>query len=295
VAPKPTWRTSSFLVYAGGAVVLVAALAALVYLSSSYGDAAYAGWAALVVAVLTAVANVLEGRDRWLAAGVFGTVSVVAWGVFLGAVWTWLGWLAGTPVPSAAASSSPFAGFSLARLALELLVLAAAVVAQRRYRFPLPAAISSVVGWFFVTDLLSGGGDWSATVTLVVGLVYLAAGSEEPAAFWRQALAGVLIGGSVLYWWHTSDWQWALVAVLSLGYVEIARRMGRSSWAVLAALGLLAVATHFTLDWTRSGIPFVPGASPTGPPRFWVPPVVYACTGFLLVGLGLRAGRRGAA
>ena len=44
---KPVWTTSSFLLYAGGLTVLGAAVAALGYLSGQYGNAAYAGWAAL--------------------------------------------------------------------------------------------------------------------------------------------------------------------------------------------------------------------------------------------------------
>ena len=42
---KPVWTSSSLLVYAGGLTVLGAALGALGYLSSRYGDAAYAAWA----------------------------------------------------------------------------------------------------------------------------------------------------------------------------------------------------------------------------------------------------------
>ncbi len=293
---KPTWRTSSFLLYAGGFTVLLSAFGALAYLSSSYGDAAYAGWAALVLVVLNGIAHAFDRRKRWIAAGVFAFVSVIAWGVFLGALWTWFGWLSAAPTPStvaASSSSSPFAGFSVARLSLELLVLIAAVATRRRFRFPLLVSIYAVVGWFFVTDLVSGGGTWSAVVTLLVGLVYLAAGgaSDEPGAFWLHLVAGALIGGSVLYWWHSSDWQWALIAVLSLGYVEIARRSRRSSWAVLAAVGLLLASAHFAAEWTGGSIiPF--GGSSSSAPKLWVPSVVFAFTGFLLVTLGLRAGRR---
>ena len=40
VVPKPRWTTASYLIYAGGLTVLGAALGALAYLSSQYGDAA---------------------------------------------------------------------------------------------------------------------------------------------------------------------------------------------------------------------------------------------------------------
>jgi hypothetical protein len=294
---KPVWRTSSFLLYAGGLTVLLSALGALAYLAGRYGDAAYAGWAALVVVVLHAIARGFDRRGRWIAAGVFAFASVVAWAVFLGALWTWFGWLGGSPTPArvaASTSGSPFAGFSVARLSLELLVLIAARATRSRFHFPLLAAISAVVGWLFVTDLVSGGGDWSAVVTLLVGVAFFAAGaaSDEPGAFWRQLVAGALIGGSALYWWHSTDWQWALIAVLALVYVELARRTRRSSWAVLAALGLLLAAGHFAVEWTRVGLPLVGSSAASAPPRLWVPPLVFAFAGFLLVALGLRSGRR---
>ena len=273
-------------------------LGALSSLSAQYGDAAYAGWAALVVAVLNGIADRLRRRERPLAAGVFAFVSVLAWALFLGALWTWFGWLQSSPSPASvsSASSSPFHGFSVARLSLELLVLIAAAGSRRRFEFPFIAAISTVVGWLFVTDLVSGGGEWSVVVTLLVGLFYFAAGSarDDPSAFWLELVGGVLIGGSLLYWWHTSDWQWALVAVAALVYVGLARRTGRSSWAVLATIGLLAAATHFTIGWTRVGVPFLGGGA-AAPPRLWVPPVVFAFVGFLLVSLGLRTGRGEAA
>ena len=56
VVPKPRWTTASYLIYAGGLTVLGAALGALAYLSSQYGDAAYAGWALLVLVVLYGLA-----------------------------------------------------------------------------------------------------------------------------------------------------------------------------------------------------------------------------------------------
>lgn len=285
-AGKPVWTTSSFLVYAGGLTVLGAALGALAYLSGRYGDAAYAGWAALVLVVLYAVANAFRRRGRWIAAGVFAFVSVIAWAAFLAALWAWFGWLS-----ARGTSGSPFRGFSVARLSLELLVLLAALDDRRRFRFPLLTLVTSVVTWLFVTDLVSGGGNWSAVVTLLVGLALaVRGGGDEPSAFWRGLVAGGLVGGSILYWWHTTDWQWALVAVLALGYVAIARASGRSSWAVLAAGGLLAAATHFAVDWTRSG--FAPFADESGgAPRLWVPSVVFAFAGFLLVALGLLAAR----
>ena len=121
---KPVWTASSFLLYAGGLVVLGSAIAALGYLSSQYGDAAYAGWSVLVFLALNGLAYGFRLAGRWIAAGIFAFASVFAWGFFVGALWSWFGWLH---------SSTSFSDFSLGRLSLELLVLAAALDARRRF------------------------------------------------------------------------------------------------------------------------------------------------------------------
>jgi hypothetical protein len=287
VPQKPRWSTSSYLLYAGGLAVLGAALGALAYLSGRYGNAAYAGWAALVLVVLYAIAHGFKRQNRWIAAGIFAFASVIAWAAFVGALWAWFGWLKGSAV-----SGSPFAGFSVARLSFELLVLAAALDGLRRFRFPFIAAISVFVGWIFITDLVSGGGNWSAVVTLLVGLAYFAAGSisDKPSAFWLQLAAGALIGGSLLYWWHSGETSWSLISVASLVYVAIGDRTHQASWAVFGTLGFFAAATHFSAEWANQKISLSPNVASTF--RGWVPSLVFAFVGFLLVALGLYSRRR---
>jgi hypothetical protein len=277
---KPTWTSSSFLLYAGGLTVLGAALAALGYLSGQYGNAAYAGWSALILVVLYAIAKSFKRRDRWIAAGVFAFASVIAWAAFIAALWTWFGWLHGT--------SSSFAGFSVARLSLLLLVLVAAWDDRRRFNFPFISAITVVVWWLFVTDLVSNGGNWTFIVTLLVGLSYLMAGSasDKPTAFWLHLAAGALIGGSLLHWWHSTDTDWALISAAALVYVFLAYATKRSSWAVLGALGFLGATLHYLFGQ----------GSTTGPLGFsvpsisgWSPSVAFAGLGFWLVLLGLAS------
>lgn len=281
-ARKPVWTTSSFLLYAGGLTVLGAAVAALSYLSGQYGAAAYAAWALLIFGLLSAKAEAFRRIDRWLAGGLFAFAAVIAWALFLAALWTWFGWLSG--------SFSSFRSFSFGRLVLELLVLAAALSAMHRFEFPFIASIAVFVGWFFVLDLLSSGGNWSAWVTLFVGLVYFAAGSasDSPSSFWLHLAAGLLIGGSLLYWWHSSTFDWILVALVSLIYIGVARGSKRSSWAVLGAFGLLAVTTHFSDKWSHNHV--TPSPEAINAFNGWVPPVVFAVLGGVLVALGL--GRR---
>jgi hypothetical protein len=275
-AGKPIWTTSSFLLYTGGLTVLGAGLGALGYLSSSYGNGAMAGWALLVLVVLYALAHAFKRRDRPVAAGVFAFVSVIAWGAFLGLTWRWFGWLK---------PSSSLEDFSVARLALELLILIAARDDRRRFRFPLITLISALVGWLFVIDLITSGGSWTAVVTLFLGLVYLLVGSvsDQPSAFWLHLVGGALVGGSLIYWWHTSDAQWALISIVAVIYVLIAYATKRSSWAVLGTIGFFAATTHYVV-----GSPFaVVQHGIAG----WAPPVAFACLGFWLVLLGLP-GRR---
>jgi hypothetical protein len=275
-AGKPIWTTSSLLIYTGGLTVLGAGLGALSYLSSSNGSGALAGWALLVLVVLYGLAHDFRRRDRPLAAGIFAFVSVIAWGAFVGLTWRWFGWLGTT---------SSFKHFSLGRLSLELLILIAARDDRRRFGFPFITLISALVGWFFVIDLLSSGGNWTAFVTLVIGLVYLIVGwvSDKPSAFWLHLVGGALIGGSFVYWWHTSDAQWALISIVSLVYVLLAYATKRSSWAVLGTIGFFAATIHYVvgspLAVVRQGV------------AGWAPPVAFACLGFWLVLLGLR-GRR---
>jgi len=281
---KPTWTSSSFLLYAGGLTVLGGALAALGYLSNQYGNAAYAGWAALILVMLYAIAHWFKVRDRWIVAGVFAFASVIAWAAFIAALWTWFGWLHST-------SGSTFGGFSVARLSLLLLVLVAAWDDRRRFAFPFISAITVVVWWLFVTDLVSNGGNWTAVVTLLVGISYLIAGSasDKPTAFWLHLGAGALIGGALLHWWHSSDTDWALISAAALIYVGLAYATKRSTWAVFGALGFLGATIHYLFGQGSTAGPFgfsVPSISG------WSPSVAFACLGFWLVLLGLASRRR---
>jgi hypothetical protein len=280
---KPTWTSSSFLLYAGGLTVLGGALAALGYLSGQYGSAAYAGWAALILVVLYAIAKAFKRRDRWIAAGIFAFASVIAWAAFIAALWTWFGWLHGI-------SGSPFAGFSVARLSLLLLVLLAAWDDRKRFNFPFISAITVVVWWLFVTDLISNGGNWTAVVTLLVGLSYFLAGSasDKPTAFWLHLAAGALVGGALVHWWHTTDTDWALISASALVFVGVAYATKRSTWAVFGALGFLGATLHYLFGQTSTGplgfsVPSISG---------WSPSVAFACLGFWLVLLGLASRRR---
>ncbi len=286
---KPVWKTSSFLVYTGGLTVLGAAIAALLYLNGHYGKGWLTGWGLLVFVVLRLIAEGLRFRGRWVAAGIFSFVSVIAWGIFVGLAWWWFGWLQHW--------NSAFGGWSLAHLSLEFLILVAASVELLRSGFPFIALITTVVGWFFVTDFISGGGTWTYIVTLAIGLLYLLAGSvsSSPSAFWLHFVGGLLIGVPLLRWWHTTDFHWALISAVALVYVLIAYATRRSSWAVYATIGFFGATIHYLVGQPTS----IAGdlASGTVPPHVspWAPALGFGLLGFWLVLLGVLGRHRATA
>lgn len=293
---KPIWTSASFLVYTGGLTVLLSAIAALEYLSTQFrGAGEGTAWSLLVLVVLYAIAHALRRRGRTLAAGIFAFASVIAWAVLVAVLFRWWGW---------SFVGSSFRHWSWPRLAWELLILAAARDDHRRFRFPLIRLISAVVGWIFVVDLITSGGDLTAAVTLIVGLAYLLAGAirnDRPSSFWLHTVSGLLVGGSLLYWLHSGDVEWAFVGVFSVAFIAVGSRLARSSWTVLGALGLGMVGTRETMIWT--GLPFVgerflfgigPETRfvPAGSHHPWAGIVTFAVLGFLYVALGLLSRRR---
>jgi hypothetical protein len=300
---QPRWASASFLLYAGGIIVLVAAAQSLQQLADDYGSGAFVGWAVLDLVLLSALALAFRAAGRWIAAGVFALSAVAVWGVFVGALEAWFGWL-----PKVL---HPFRGFHVSLLLLALLVLLAALVALRVFRFPLIVVVVAAAGWYFATDLVSSGGNWSAVVTLLVGLAFYAAalsvdgGPARPYAFWLHVAAGLTVGGALLFFWHRSDTNWALVAVASLVYVALAVMTRRSSYAVLGAYGLYLAAIHFAGEWSGRStellpyLPFYLLFPLTGGlyyeesgGREWAFPLTFAFLGFLLVALGLLLERR---
>ena len=291
---KPVWTSASFLVYTGGLTVLLGGLAAIGYLSAQYsGGGARTAWAFLILFVLWLIAEAFRRVGRWLAAGIFAFTSVLAWGYFVGSAWDWFGWLNGW--------NSPFQGWSLAHLSLVFLILVAALIDRRRWRFPFIGVISAVAGWFFVTDFISNGGWWTYVVTLVIGLAYLLAGSisGRPSAFWLHFVSGLLIGVPILHWFHTSDFDFAVVLVVSLLFVLIAHATKRSSWAVFGTIGFFAATIHYIvgsptalLEGAFGGgscVSAPAGKTCTSTPGIsgWSPALGLGLLGFWLVLLGL--------
>jgi hypothetical protein len=283
---KPDWTSSSFLLYAGGIIVLLSGLGALLYLSTQYGQGALAAWTLIPLAVLLAVALGLHRRGAWLPAGVFAFTTIVVWIVLSGELVSWWGW-----APSG--GSAPFDGFNWSIWLVAGLALAAAVAALRVFRFPLLVIFAIEAVYYVVTDVVSNGGTWTVVVTLLFGLAFLGVGvaldrgPRRPYGFWFHFAAAAQIGGALLDWWHSSETEWALLATASVVYVLVAAATRRSIWAVYGFLGIVAAASHWTLEWTAT-----PFFNAFATPRFWVPPLVFGVAGFFIVLLGLLVARR---
>jgi hypothetical protein len=271
-------------------VLLAAAAGLLGWFSSHYGPFKYAVLSFLVFAGFAFVARSLR-RDGGhpIAAGLFAFASVILFGAFVLAVYSWFGWLD--------FRASAFGGFNFARLTFVLLTLVAALVALRLFRFPLLMLTIAGLTWFFVTDLMSGGGNWTAIVTFAVGLAFLLwartvdGGRNRPYGLWLHVAAGLTIGGSLLWFLHHGHFEWALIVVAGVLFVKLADSFDRASWAVLGSIGILAAAAHFASSFSRASVSL--GGVSSGGSRGWVPSVVFGIAGVLLLALGgLLAGRR---
>ena len=297
------WSDASFLAYFGGLTILVAVVALLSIESGDHAAGAFVGLSAAVFAVFMVLALLARRGGNLVTAGLYALTAVVSFVTFFGALLDWFGWL-----PHA--NSSLFEGFRFWLLVLELSAVVAAAVALRTFRFPLLVLVAAATGWFFVTDLLSSGGDWSAIVTILYGLALLNLGVRADArgstiyGFWLHVVAGLTIGGGLLWFLHKSDFDWIVIAIVALGYIALGHYLVRSSWVVLAAWGLFQVTTHFAEKWADVqflaffplGVVFFPffglSTSEGIHQRPWLAPLAYAILGLALIVIAQLLARR---
>jgi hypothetical protein len=222
-----------------------------------------------------------------LLAGLFAFVSVGMFAVAVGAVENWWGWLS---------LDSPLHGFHWSLLLLELLTLIAALRAIRIFRHPLLALAAAGAGWYLVTDVLSSGGNWSAWVSLLFGLVLLlvAGGVNRVYAFWLHVVSCLTIGGALLWFWHKSDWDYVLIGLVGLVYILFGAGRMRSSWTVLGAVGLLLTWVHFIDKWFGDVNPLflIVGIGGGEAKHPWARPLSFVVLGLVYVVLGLLVARR---
>jgi hypothetical protein len=295
-AVRPRWSSAAFLVYAGTFVLLLASLGLVGSLALKAGGhraAALTGWSALVLAIATALAELLRRRRRPVLAGLASFVAVLFAGVFVGALTAWIG-----IAPGLAAGFLP-RGFEPGLYLTELALVSAGLAATRVFRFPLlvlPVAATLLYALVDGGTALLGGDSGSGVPALfaaIGGAALVAAGvsadrtGHEPYGFWLHVVGGVGVGEAILYLPRHGEAGWAAVAIGSLVYVGAARVLARSSSAVLGAIGVLIVSTHWIERWlsARAIVPFF--GAPGGRPEPWEIALAYVGVGLVLVLLGV--------
>lgn len=295
---KPTWRSATFLQYLGTAFAVGALLALFSVLQDEHGSWGLFLYSVLVLAIVVVLALGAERRGEPVVAGLVAFIAVVCWAVVLGALFDGLGF-AIAPNPDSFFNG----GLGLDTIVLELLLIGGAAFALGRFRFPLLVLPIAVVSWYAVMDLfegvLGGGNSATAILAILVGLVYVLIGAaydgggHHPYAFWLHVVGGLSVGGGILWFWHEHTWEWLLVMIVALIYIAVARSLGRSSYAVLGALGLAGTATYFIEKWFSFGdlVPFFPSDSDDADK--WGRPLVYLALGavFILLGILVERGR----
>jgi len=283
------WDSSSFLLYTGGLTVLAATLALLSSLSGDHATAGFAGLSLVVLVVAAVLALAAAAAGREVVAGLLALTAVVALVVFVGALLDWIGWFTD--------KDAPFAGFHAGDLLVELVAFAASFFALLVFRFPLLVLFGTAAAWFFVTDLISNGGNWSAWVTLLFGLALVLVGLivSPVYGFWVHVVAGATIGGALLAFWHEGDFRWILLGLSALVFVAIAALLERSSYAVLGTLGLFLAFQHFlqSSDEDSASLPFGLPFGVGEPDRpGWETALWYAAFGLGLMLIGVVLARR---
>jgi hypothetical protein len=302
-AVRIPWSGASFLAYLGGITILFATGALLGLLANDRGAAGFVLLALIVLAVslVLAFGGLVTGHR--VTAGLFALTAVVSVVVFAGALLNWFGWLD--------EPDFPLGGFDLARLFLELLTVVASAFALAVFRFPLLVLFLAGSTYLFVVDLISNGGDWTAIVSILIGLVFLIAaagadlGDSSYYGLWLHVVAGLVIGGGLLWFFHDGDIDFIMVAVLALAYMAIGDGLARSSWIVFGAWGLLQTAEHFAAKWSTVGdflfyflpFPFFPFQEPSFEEEAtsgheWVGPLVFVAAGLLFMAVALFLARR---
>ena len=283
-ALRPRWSSGSALIYIGAFVVLVGTGVLLGIVADDHGEAALVGASLVASASSLGLAFLLQARAHPVAAGVFATLAVFFFALLLGSLESWLGIL-----------EAETDDYQPGTLVVEAGTIAAALAALQRFRAPLLILPVALTIWITVTDIgsLLSTGKAEEILSLLVGVALAAAGvvvdreGYRPYGFWLHFVAGIAFGGGVLAL-VDGDGGWTLVGLLSLAYVAVASWLGRASYAVLGAIGILATTTYVTLDSFSFVGAFVPfGVGDGDGIDAWQATTYYVVAGLVLVGLGL--------
>ena len=298
-AVRVPWSSASFLAYVGGLIILFATGSLLAVQSDAHSSKGLVFWALVVFVAVLGAALAARARGRFVVAGLLALSAVISFVTLLGAILDWFGWFPST--------DSAFEGFRFWLIVLELAAIVASAVALRIFRFPLLVLLLAASIWFFVTDLISGGGDWSAIVTIAVGVAFLLAGiavddgPSRPFGFWLHVAAGLTIGGALIWFFRDSTFDWIVIGIVGVLYVLLGSRLARSSWTVLGAWGMLQTAAYFADKWsdvTNAFFPFIyffpffVDFDSSSHEHNWLGPLVFAVTGLVFIGIALWLAQR---
>jgi hypothetical protein len=283
-AVRPLWSSASALVYIGGFVALVATVVLLGISNDSWGEWALVGTAVVATGAALGVALLLQGAERAIAAGVAAMLAVVFAAVVAGALLAALG-----------ALEAELGDYQPAALVVELVLIGGALAAVARFRAPIVLLPAALAFWFAVADLSSlgswdDGGEWlsvAAGAALVLGGTALDRAGRPSYAFWLHAVGGLAVGGALAVLAGADAW--ALTAVIALAFVAAAFLLGRSSYAVLGAVGILLATTLFAVEplaIVGGFVPFVP-AGEASTLEGWQVAISYLVAGLLLAGIGV--------
>ena len=245
-AVRPRWSSESALVYIGAIVALFATTSLLGILGEDHGNGALVGFAALATAAALALAVALERAGRLVAAGVLATLAVVFFAVF-GRAGDTIGLL----------DDIGDNDWTFGRFLLELLTIAAAswhsgVSGRRcscsRSRSSSGSSSSTSAPRRSCRSSPASSSSRRATLSTAPGGSRSASGStssaarRSEAACWRSSTASRL-----------DRRRPALRRLRRRRYA-----FGRSSYAVLGAIGILATTTYFIQDGLAYVGVFVP-------------------------------------
>ena len=68
-----------------------------------------------------------------------------------------------------------------------------------------------------------------------------------PSTFWLHLVGGAFIGCALLSWFHTSDFDFALISIFAVAFVLVAYATKRSSWAFYGTIGFFAATIHYLI------------------------------------------------
>jgi hypothetical protein len=232
----------------------------------------------------SAAASYVLLRDGWqTAGGLFAAMAVSVLPLAVYALEKLVGWW---PEDQPEAFSSFHQEILASWIAMELVTIAAGAVVLYLVRFPLIFAPIAFVGWYLSMDLAPAffgddvTADERAGVSIVAGLAMIGLGLAfdgrglRRLAFWPQ-LFGLLMLLGALCWLtfnHNDHPTWTLVTLVSLATAFASVPLGRVTYAVFGALGLLSTVCYWAFQVFEGSLGF---------------PFAVAVAGVACIGLGL--------